>query len=170
MPTSRKSPDRKSKLTNFKKQTKNKTKQKMSEVKANLEILKNPTWGTTDLFSISGKELEMLANYFYPYKDMISIVDRIITTAELQGKIKNELRYSDGTPVPVEDPRYKEIMEKEEQRINEWRKIVEERQKELADLQGKTEDFTKAVEAMEATVNNSMEAAETMLNEETSQQ
>lgn len=151
MPTSRKNKSRNENLENFKKINK-KTKKPMSttpEIKPNLKIIKQPTWQSTELFTITGAELETLASFFAPYKDGISIIDRIIGTGELQDKIYNTILYEDGTRVPENDPRYIEIMEEDKKRIASWKELIQKRQEEMSAVSEKATQTMESIENIE---------------------
>lgn len=154
MPTSRKNKNRNENLINYKKQNKKMENQPApinENVKANLRIAKRPMWQTNDSFPISGGELEFLTNFFAPYREALSIMDRVIATAELEDKISLDLVYEDGTMVPDEDPRKKEILSKEVERVNNWKKIVKEKQDQMMEAANKAKDMLDSIEDKNST-------------------
>ncbi len=163
MPTSRKNKNRSENLLKFKKSKKVKMEKSTPvEVKPNLRIAKRPTWQTNETFQIGGSELEFLANFFMPYREAVAMVDRIIATAELEDKITTELLYEDGTEVPDTDPRKEEIVKKDKERIDSWKKIVQERQEQIMEASNKAKE---ALDKMENNTNLENTPAETIAEE-----
>lgn len=135
MPTSRKNNQRVNKTFTPKK---NKNNMEL-ETKP---IFRQPIWQTDEQFTIDGKTLEYLANFVAPYRELIQIVDSLMTSGELDGKIQTAFFYEDRTEVTEADSRLKGLKEKEEQRLNYWRSLVEAKQKSLQELAEKAQKAT----------------------------
>lgn len=143
MPESRKNNDRKGKTISFKSSKQAKDIMTSEQPK---RIVRQPMWGENDSFTLTGTALANLVNHLEPYRAMIQMVDAIIVTGELEGKIKTQFFYEDGTPVPDTDTRLAVLNTQEEARINHWKDLVAKRQAEFQEIADKIPQEAEIVE------------------------
>lgn len=121
---------------------------KMSNPKFSEPIYRKPTWKGSDIFTINGMQLQEIATLSSIFKGLISLSDEIIQTGEIQGSVKTQFVYGDGSPVSELDPRLESVIAEKDAEITEMRNKIEEYQKQLAELneaaRAKAEEVKKA--------------------------
>jgi hypothetical protein len=119
------------------------TKKALPVVDTTKPIYRQPVWSADEIFAINGSTLEMLANFVQPFRSLIQMVDSVMTTGELEGKIDIAFFYENRELVTDADPRLAGLKDQELKRLSHWRTLVEEKQKDLQALAEKS----KAAEA-----------------------
>lgn len=121
------------------------------------QIYKKPVWEASSLFNINGRQLEEIATLAAAFRPIVELSDHLIRSGELEGTVKTDYIYADGTTVPDSDPRIAEMREAGEKELNDMRKQVEEYQAKIKEIQdaakkagGKTaEEVVKETEKIE---------------------
>jgi vacuolar-type H+-ATPase subunit I/STV1 len=128
-----------------------KSKLKTKKERSEASVQKRAKWASQDRFAISGAELEQIANISSIFGPLAQTCERILETAEMEGKLGFDYFYPDGAEVPIHI-----VNKKEEERLAE----IDKKRKMLEDYIEKAKSTASKLGAQIEEIENKEQSTE----------